>query len=161
MEAARAMGCLTASVACVSPSRLADVAQIAIECPVGPEVITGSTRMKAGTATKMILNMLSTGVQLKCGKTHGNLMVDVKRSNAKLVMRARGIVRTVLQPYDGRLSINLSDDAALDKLIDDCGSVKTAMVAARWKCGREEAERRLRAAGGILKVALEEDTANL
>lgn len=163
LEAARALGCLTASVACVSPSRLAEVSELAVECPVGPEVITGSTRMKAGTATKMILNMFSTGVQLRCGKTHGNLMVDVRRSNAKLVARARLIVRTVLEPYAkrGRIALDLSDDAAVDRLIDECGSVKAAMVAARWACAREEAERRLRAAGGILKHALEEDLANL
>lgn len=163
LEAARAQGCLTASVACVSPSKLAEVAELSVECPVGAEVITGSTRMKAGTATKMILNMLSTGVQLRCGKTHGNLMVDVRRSNAKLVARARHIVRTVLEPYGKRerLGVDLGNDEAVDRLIDESGSVKAAMVAARWGCGREEAERRLRAAGGILKHALEEDLANL
>lgn len=163
LEAARSQGCLTASVACVSPSRLVEVAELSVECPVGAEVITGSTRMKAGTATKMILNMLSTGVQLRCGKTHGNLMVDVRRSNAKLVARARLIVRTVLEPYGKRerLGVDLNNDEAVDRLIDESGSVKAAMVAARWGCGREEAERRLRAAGGILKHALEEDLANL
>lgn len=163
LEAARALGCLTAAVACVTPSRVGQAAALCVECPVGPEVITGSTRMKAGTATKLVLNMLSTGVQLRCGKTHGNLMVDVRRSNAKLVARARLIVRTVLEPYArrARLAVDLADDAAVDRLIDECGSVKAAMVAARWACAREDAEARLREAGGVLKHALEEDTANL
>jgi N-acetylmuramic acid 6-phosphate etherase len=136
------------------------VAEAVVECPVGPEVVTGSTRMKSGTAQKMILNMISTGIQLRIGKTYGNLMVDVKRSNIKLVNRARNIFRSVLEPLalpptSAKMEIDLDDGAAVDALIDSCGgSVKCAMVAARWNCSPAEAKARLEAVSGILKKAL-------
>lgn len=103
--------------------------------------------------------MISTGVQLKLGKTHGNLMVDVKRSNIKLINRARLIFRSVLAPLVQQegitMDIDLADDLAIDTLMDACeGSVKTAMVAARWNCSPAEASKRLEDAGGLLKVAL-------
>lgn len=74
LDAARAAGLFTAGICCVAPSEMQGVAEVVVECPVGPEVVTGSTRMKSGTAQKMILNMISTGVQLKIGKTYGNLV---------------------------------------------------------------------------------------
>jgi len=156
MRAARLAGVFTAGICCVSPSAMAEVAERVVECPVGPEVVTGSTRMKSGTAQKMILNMISTGVQIRTGKTYGYLMADVKRSNIKLVNRARNIFRSVLEPLNGvKMSIDLNNGDAIDCLIDDCdGSVKRAMVAARWSCSPAEAKERLDAVGGILKKAL-------
>lgn len=92
-------------MACVPDSVLAQHADIAIAPVVGPEVITGSTRMKAGTAQKMVLNMLSTGVMIRAGKVFENLMVDVLPTNAKLVDRAEriivattGVIKSKLQP---------------------------------------------------------------
>jgi N-acetylmuramic acid 6-phosphate etherase len=160
MQAARGMRVFTAGICCVRPSAMAGVADAVVECPVGAEVVTGSTRMKSGTAQKMILNMISTGVQLRIGKTYGNLMVDVKRSNIKLVNRARNIFRMVLEPLtlppaEIMLGVDINDDEAVDRLIDSCdGSVKRAMVAARWKCSPAEAKERLDVAQGVLKKAL-------
>ncbi|KLT40783.1 N-acetylmuramic acid 6-phosphate [Cutaneotrichosporon oleaginosum] len=158
LEWARRHAIYTAGICCVAPSTMAAQCVDIVECPVGPEVVTGSTRMKSGTAQKMILNMISTGVQLRIGKTYGNLMVDVKRSNAKLINRARGIFRAVLEPYAAKveLAVSLEDGEGIDHLIDACdGSVKKAMVAARWRCSPEEATERLDAAEDILKKALE------
>lgn len=161
MATAASLGIFTAAICCVSPSAMSSIEHaVVVECPVGPEVVTGSTRMKSGTAQKMILNMISTGVQLKIGKTYGNLMVDVKRSNLKLVTRARSIFRAVLEPLsrpptNAILSVDLDDDLAIDALIDACdGSVKVAMVSARWQCDPAEAQDRLDAVDGILKKAL-------
>lgn len=92
LEYANSIGAVTVGVTCNPQSDIATVAKIAISPVVGPEVITGSTRMKAGTAQKMVLNMLSTGAMVKTGKVYGNLMVDVKATNEKLVERAKHIV---------------------------------------------------------------------
>lgn len=92
LEYANSIGAVTVGVTCNPQSDIAAVAKIAISPVVGPEVITGSTRMKAGTAQKMVLNMLSTGAMVKTGKVYGNLMVDVKATNEKLVERAKHIV---------------------------------------------------------------------
>ena len=92
LKYAKSLGAKTISLACVKNSKMSCNADIAIEAVVGQEVITGSTRMKSGTATKMVLNMLSTGAMIKLGKVYGNLMVDVKTSNKKLVERAKHII---------------------------------------------------------------------
>lgn len=92
LEYANSIGAVTVGVTCNPQSEIASVAKIAISPVVGPEVITGSTRMKAGTAQKMVLNMLSTGAMVRTGKVYGNLMVDVKATNEKLVERAKHIV---------------------------------------------------------------------
>lgn len=92
LEYANQIGASTIAVACNKDSEMARVAHIAIEPVVGPEVITGSTRMKAGTAQKLVLNMLSTGAMIQLGKVYSNLMVDVRASNEKLVERAKSIV---------------------------------------------------------------------
>ncbi|MGI5947408.1 MAG: N-acetylmuramic acid 6-phosphate etherase [Lachnospiraceae bacterium] len=92
MEYARELGTTTVAIVCNEKSEMADLADIAIEAVVGPEVVTGSTRMKAGTAQKLILNMISTCTMVKIGKVYSNLMVDVKASNLKLVERAKKIV---------------------------------------------------------------------
>ena len=92
LEYAKKKGALTIAVACVPNSVIGQAAEIAIEAVVGPEVVTGSTRMKAGTAQKMILNMISTGVMIKQGKVYQNVMIDVQPTNAKLVDRACRII---------------------------------------------------------------------
>ena len=93
LQYARTIGARTIAIACNSASPLAALADISICVDVGPEVITGSTRMKAGSAQKMILNMLSTGTMIRSGKVYGNLMVDVKVSNEKLSGRARRLIQ--------------------------------------------------------------------
>lgn len=92
LEYGNQLGASTIAVACNSNSEMSQIAHVAIEPVVGPEVITGSTRMKAGTAQKLVLNMLSTGAMIQLGKVYSNLMVDVRASNEKLVERARSIV---------------------------------------------------------------------
>jgi N-acetylmuramic acid 6-phosphate etherase len=92
LKFAKSIGAATIAITCNQNSPIADIADIALTAVVGPELITGSTRMKAGTAQKLILNMLSTGCMIRLGKVYGNLMVDVKSSNLKLEERARHIV---------------------------------------------------------------------
>ncbi|MEG2786613.1 MAG: N-acetylmuramic acid 6-phosphate etherase [Romboutsia sp.] len=92
LEYSNQIGALTVSLTCNTDSEVAKVAQISIAPVVGPEVVTGSTRLKSGTAQKLVLNMLSTGSMIKMGKVYGNLMVDVKSTNEKLVERAKKIV---------------------------------------------------------------------
>ena len=92
LEYGNSIGVTTVSIACNRGSEMANVAKIAIEPIVGPEVVTGSTRMKSGTAQKLVLNMISTGTMIQLGKVYSNLMVDVKASNLKLVERAKRIV---------------------------------------------------------------------
>ena len=92
LDYARSLGCRTAAVACNRDSAVGRAADIAIEAVVGPEVLTGSTRLKAGTAQKMILNMITTGAMVRIGKAYQNLMVDVVQSNKKLQTRAENIV---------------------------------------------------------------------
>ena len=144
---ARRRGALTVSLACNRPSELEQIADLGIAPLVGPEVIAGSTRLKAGTAQKMVLNMLSTGVMIKLGKTFGNLMVDVQPTNAKLRARAQRIVE---------LACGLSAHEAAAKL-DACrGEVKVAIVSALAHISPEEARRRLQLAGGVVRQALKE-----
>lgn len=92
LEYAMKIGAGTASVSCVQNSEISKVAEFAIEVVVGAEVVTGSTRMKSGTAQKMVLNMISTSVMIKLGKVYGNLMIDVRPTNEKLIERAKGII---------------------------------------------------------------------
>ena len=92
LEYANEIGAQTISLTCNPDSEMAKVAKLAISPVPGPEVVTGSTRMKAGTSQKMVLNMLSTGVMIKLGKVYGNLMVDVQTNNAKLIERAKNII---------------------------------------------------------------------
>ncbi len=146
MEEARTRGALVVSITCNPDSAMAQRADIAIEPLVGPEVVTGSTRMKAGTAQKMVLNMLSTGVMIRLGKTYGNLMVDVQTSNSKLQDRAR---RIVSEATGLRLS------AAAHALEAADGEVKTAILAELGGMAPEEARRRLEAAGGVIRRALQ------
>lgn len=140
---AQALGARTGLVACAQPaSLLRDTCDICIVVLVGPEVVTGSTRMKAGTATKLVLNMITTGAMIRIGKTYGNLMVDLRASNAKLEDRS---VRIVME------TTGLGRDAAIDVLARADGRVKTAIVMARRGTSRAEAEALLQAEGGRLR----------
>jgi len=146
LREAKRRGAFVVGVACNRPSPLEEIADVSIAPLVGPEVIAGSTRLKAGTAEKMVLNMLSTGTMIRLGKTFGNLMVDVQATNAKLRERARRIVARACD----------ISDAVADELLARCnGEVKTAIVVARAGVSPEEARQRLRAANGVVRVALE------
>ncbi len=142
---ARSVGALTIGLSCAPASALAEATDVAITPATGPEVLTGSTRMKAGTATKLVLNMISTGVMVRTGATFGNLMVNVRPTNAKLVDRAERIIAEATG----------CDRGTAAELLRASGmSVKTAIVMQRLTLGREDAERRLMQAGGILRMAL-------
>jgi len=143
---ARELGALTVGIACVNPAAISAHAVISILAVTGPEVIAGSTRLKAGTAQKMILNMLSTGLMVKLGKTYGHLMVDVQAGNAKLRKRA---IRLVTQ-------ICKVDDNAAEALLKQCGwQVKTAAAACFLGSSPEEARAALEQAGGMLRKVME------
>jgi N-acetylmuramic acid 6-phosphate etherase len=142
---ARERGAFTIALSCVADSAIAQAAELAISPVTGPEVLTGSTRMKAGTATKLVLNMLSTGVMVRTGATFGNLMVNVRPTNEKLVARAERIVADASE-CDLPTAAALLREAGMD--------VKTAIVMARLKLSREHAAAKLAAAKGVLRIAL-------
>jgi N-acetylmuramic acid 6-phosphate etherase len=143
---ARELGALALGISCTPDSELARRVDIAITPLAGPEVIAGSTRMKAGTATKMVLNMVSTGVMIRLGYTFGNLMVNVQPTNSKLADRARRIVAEAAHVGPERAAL----------LLEQAGNnVKTAVLMGRGGFTREEAERRLEAAGGVIAKALQ------
>ena len=143
---AREHGALTIGLACNTGTPLEQQVDISIAPVVGPEVISGSTRLKAGTAQKMVLNMISTGVMVRLGKTFGNLMVDVQATNQKLRQRAIGIVRQ---------ATGLEHEAAEALLAASGDEVKTAILAAKASIPPEQARARLAAHGGVLRAALE------
>ena len=125
---------------------MAAIADIAIAPVTGPEILTGSTRLKAGTATKLVLNMLSTGVMIKTGAVYGNLMVNVQPTNAKLVDRARRIIAAATG----------IDMVAAASLLDESGSVKTAIAMQKLSLDRAAAEAKLKASHGRLAAALQQ-----
>jgi len=141
---AKKLGALTIALTCVPNSEMAAVADISIAPVTGPEVLTGSTRLKAGTATKLVLNMISTGVMIKTGAVYGNLMVNVQPTNAKLVDRAERIIMAAT-------GVDQSTSAAL---LSKAGSVKTAIAMQKLSLTPEEAEARLQAAKGSLAALL-------
>ena len=148
MAAAREVGALTLALTCAGgaaqKSKVAAAADIAIELATGPEILTGSTRMKAGTATKLALNMLSTGVMVRQGAVYGNLMVNVQPTNEKLVDRARRII--------GSATGCSLEEAA--RLLEEAGSVKVAIAMQKLGLKKDEAETKLDAAKGCLRAAL-------
>jgi N-acetylmuramic acid 6-phosphate etherase len=145
VEYARSLGALTIGLSCVPGSALANATDIAITPATGPEVLTGSTRLKAGTATKLVLNMLSTGVMVRASMTYGNLMVNVRPTNAKLVDRAHRIIAEATG----------CDIATAAKLLKASGlSVKTAIVMQKLSISREAAEAGLASANGNLAQSL-------
>ncbi|MDX6245948.1 MAG: N-acetylmuramic acid 6-phosphate etherase [Frankiales bacterium] len=144
-QAARRAGSLVVTVANTERSPLAALADVAIEVPTGPEIVAGSTRLKAGTAQKMVLNMLSTLVMVRQGHTYGNLMIDVRVDNEKLRQRA---VRNVA------LATGLPYEQAELALAAAGGEAKVAVVAALAKLPVDEARQRLSEVGGNARLAV-------
>jgi N-acetylmuramic acid 6-phosphate etherase len=138
-------GSLTIALACNAGSAIGQLADIAIEVVVGPEFIAGSTRLKAGTAQKLVLNMLSTLTMVRLGKTHGNVMIDVQATNQKLHVRAQRTVMTVT-------GCGLAE--ATGALEQAGGSAKLATLILLAGIDANEAERRLSLHGGVLRGAL-------
>ena len=145
LEAARSVGALTIALACNAPSAIGAVAEIAIEVVVGPEFVAGSTRLKAGTAQKLVLNMLTTLTMIRLGKTFRGVMVDLQATNEKL--RARSI-RTVATMSGSSL------DAAADALDRTDGAVKQAILVLVTGIASEDAPAAIDAAGGMLGRAI-------
>lgn len=148
MTYANDTGAFTIGLCNTPNSKLSEIVEIAIAPTPGPEILTGSTRLKAGTAQKMVLNMLSTGAMIKIGKTYGNLMVDLQPTNAKLRKRAIGIVRDAagVDEQGANAALNSAD-----------GEVKTAIVSLKLGIPIEEARERISASHGRLRSALAED----
>jgi N-acetylmuramic acid 6-phosphate etherase len=145
LQEARKRGALTISIVCNRPSLLEKLAEIRITPVVGPEVISGSTRLKAGTAQKMVLNMISTAVMIRLGKTYSNLMVDVQPTNAKLRQRAHRIVAEATG----------LDLKRTTEILSACnGEVKTAIVAILAGISPELARIRLQETGGFVRKAI-------
>ena len=147
LDYARKIGAMTVALSCNPKSAIAADADIAISPVVGPEVLTGSTRMKSGTAEKLVLNMLTTAAMIRIGKTYQNLMVDLHASNRKLVARA---ARIVIQATGCTLE---EARAALDKTGND---VKLAILITLTGMSLAEARSALEGAGGFLRRAIEE-----
>ncbi len=146
LEYAKSLGCRTVGISCNPSSQVGRCADLAIEVSVGPEVLTGSTRLKAGTAQKMILNMISTSAMVGLGKAYQNLMVDVMQTNEKLRRRAEKIV----------MEATGADQEQARKTIDEAGgNAKTAIVMILAGCGAEEAKQRLEKADGHVRGAIQ------
>jgi N-acetylmuramic acid 6-phosphate etherase len=142
---ARVRGARTAYVTCTPRAEFALPVDVAI-CPeVGPEVLMGSTRMKAGTAQKLVLNMITTAAFVRMGKAYENMMVDLKATSEKLIERSRRTVMTVT---------GVDREGATHAIHAAGGSVKTAIVMLKLECSRGEAEQRLERAGGFVRAAL-------
>lgn len=139
MAEARARGAFTVGLACRDDAPLAAAVDLLIAPIVGPEILTGSSRLKAGTAQKLVLNMLSTATMVRLGKVYGNLMIDVQPTNAKLRARAVRIVRD---------ATGAAADVAA-RALEEGGRPRIAIVMLRLGVGRDEAERCLREAGGL------------
>ena len=141
------IGCHTVSIACTKDSEIGKEAGLAIEAVTGPEILTGSTRLKAGTAQKMILNMISTGSMVGIGRVYQNLMVDVQKTNEKLKARALNILIE---------ATGCSKEKAAEVLKEAEGEVKTAIVMIILGISCEEARKRLAAVNGRVGAAIEE-----
>jgi len=142
LEYARSTGCKTGLIVCNHAGKLEINPDILIELPVGPEAITGSTRLKSGTAQKMTLNMITTTAMVLLGKTYGNLMVDLQARSEKLAARSRKILIELLR---------IDYDEADSLLSRAGGSVKTAIVMKKLDMDRAEAEKKLAEADGFLR----------
>lgn len=145
VEYARKKGAKTVAVVCNSGTPLSAAAEIDINADIGPEVISGSTRMKAGTAQKMILNMLTTGAMTKLGYVYGNLMINVGLKNTKLLERAVAILSKAAE---------VDRDRARE-VLKEAGSLPVALIMIKAGVNRAEAKRRLKAVGGHVRRAIE------
>lgn len=143
---ARQVGAATVFVTCNTPPT-DDVADVVIAAVVGPEVLGGSTRMKSGTAQKLILNMISTATMIRLGKTYQNVMIDLRPLSKKLEARRKGVLMRLL---------DVDYEAATALLERAQGSMKRALFMGLARCDAAEADRRLDAAGGVLRRALED-----
>jgi len=146
LEKAKLIGASTVALSCNPNSSIAAIADIAISPVVGPEALTGSTRLKAGTAQKLVLNMLTTASMIRIGKSYENLMVDVKASNAKLIARAIGIVMQATE---------CSNEEATDMLERSNYDVKTAILMQLTGLSIEEATHQLDTSSGFLRDAID------
>ena len=142
LEYANTLGCHTIAVTCNADSDMAKVAEVSIAPVVGPEVISGSTRMKAGTSQKMILNMISTGVMIKSGKVYGNYMVNVQPTNEKLVKRSINMIKV----------INEITEEEASKLFEESGrSVAIATIMHKTGVSKETAEKAFAEHDGMIR----------
>jgi N-acetylmuramic acid 6-phosphate etherase len=145
IAAARKIGALTAGISCTPDSELSRAVEYPIEPKPGPEILTGSTRLRAGTATKMVLNMISTGVMIRLGYVYGNMMVNVQPTNKKLEDRARRIIEQAARVGPERAA----------ELLEAAGrSVRTAIVMQKKNVSRQEAENLLSKSRGRIREAL-------
>ncbi|MCY0876948.1 MAG: N-acetylmuramic acid 6-phosphate etherase [Firmicutes bacterium] len=142
---AHSVGARTISISCNRDAEMSRLAEVAIEIDTGPEVLAGSTRLKAGTAEKLVLNMLSTASMIRMGKTYRNMMVDMRVTNEKLFDRAVGIVMRI-----GQVEQQVAEQA----LHEANGQVKHAVLMVRKSVGYETAAHMLVAANGVLRAAL-------
>jgi N-acetylmuramic acid 6-phosphate etherase len=146
LSRAQTLGARTVLVSCSEPpALLQETCDVCVTVLVGPEIVTGSTRMKAGTATKLVLNTLTTGAMIRIGKVYGNLMVDLRAWNDKLVDRGQRIVME---------TTGLDRERALSVIQAADGRVKTAIVMARRNVSRDEADRLLAEHGGQLRTVV-------
>ncbi|KJE27887.1 N-acetylmuramic acid 6-phosphate etherase [Geobacillus kaustophilus] len=143
---AKQVGAATGSIACNQGAKISQYADVPVEIETGPEVLTGSTRLKAGTAQKMVLNMISTASMVSIGKVYGNWMIDVQATNEKLKERAKRILME---------ATGVSAEEASLYYEQANGEVKTAIVMILGGCSYEEAKARLQKAGGFVRKALD------
>ncbi|WP_257609769.1 N-acetylmuramic acid 6-phosphate etherase [Oenococcus oeni] len=147
LDYADSLGAATISLACNQNSEISKHAQIAIEVPVGPEILTGSTRLKAGTAQKLVLNMLSTGAMVGIGKVYKNLMVDVRPTNEKLLIRSKRIICQ---------ATNCDEATAAEVFEKADRNVKLAIVMILTNLPKKEANEQLRKADGFISKTIPE-----
>lgn len=149
LQKASEIGCFTILVTTAGHNSIEQMgvkADVIISPNVGPEVVAGSTRMKSGTAQKLVLNMLTTAAMVRMGKTFGNVMVDLKQSNAKLKERSKKIIMSIC---------DVDYDTASQLLVDSGHHVKTAIVMSLLNCSREDATNKLNENDGFIKKAIE------
>lgn len=146
LQYAKSLGAVTIGVCCVTDSAMQDIVDILIAPVVGPEVITGSTRLKAGTAQKLVLNMLSTGAMIKLGKVYSNLMVDLQANNEKLLARAKLIVKMATG----------ASEKEIERVLQETGyNAKLAVFMLVSGLNKTEAEKRLKENKGHIRRAME------
>ena len=146
LKYARSIGAQTVSISCNKDAKVSKFADYPIEAIVGPEVLTGSTRLKAGTAQKLILNMISTGAMIRRGKSCQNLMVDLQMNNKKLERRGINIIKE---------ATGVDDNEAKEYILKAKGSVKVAIVMILSNSDYEDALKRLEKAEGKVKIAIQ------
>ncbi|TWT05516.1 N-acetylmuramic acid 6-phosphate etherase [Planococcus sp. CPCC 101016] len=145
LQYAKQIGAETIAISCNKGAEVSGYADTAIEIETGAEVLTGSTRLKAGTAQKLVLNMISTAAMIGIGKVYGNLMVDVQATNAKLIERSKRIIMDAAQ---------VDYETAQRYYSEADGHVKTAIVMSLLDCTKEQAVEKLEIAGGFVRKAL-------